>query len=313
MRYQPHLDGLRALAALAVVAFHARAPGFLGGYVGVDLFFVLSGYLITRLLAENSNIPRFYARRARRLLPALLFFLAVYLLVFPFLVPGHPHVRDAALAALYVSDYTASFTGAPKYLVHTWSLSVETHFYLLWPLILIKLNPGIRTLVVAYILATAWRWWWPDWFEAYTRFDTHATGLILGCIIAKIRDVPRFPAWLGIAILAVACFHFRWLSPDIKTWGWVIVELGAAVAILGTPASWLSSAPIVYIGRLSYGLYLWHYPTSRLLREWGEPWWVVLIASLLIGLVMAAVSYHTVEAWFRRRRVMSAGAAPETS
>src|SRR5690606_19061533 len=125
-----------------------------------------------------------------------------------------------------------------------------------------------------------------------------ATGLILGCIIAKVRDVPRIPAWLGIAFLAVACVRFFWLSPEIKTWGWVIVELGAAVAILGTPAAWMSSGALVYIGKLSYGLYLWHYPISRLLREWDEPWWSVLLTSLLLGLALSAISYHTVEAYF---------------
>lgn len=300
MQYQPHLDGLRALAALAVVAFHARAPGFSGGYVGVDLFFVLSGYLITRLVIEKPDITRFYLRRARRLLPTLLLFLLGYLLTFPLLFPEHSHFRDAILAALYLSDYTVAFGGVPDYLRHTWSLSVEAHFYILCPFLLIRMNPRIRTLVIIYLLATAWRWWWPDWREAYYRFDTHASGLILGCIIAKIRNLPKFPAWPGLLILSIACVHFYWLSPTIKEHGWVIVELGAAVAILGTPPTWLSSASLTYIGKLSYGLYLWHYPIARIFRDAGDPWWVILAASLTCGLIMSAFSYHTVEAYFRR-------------
>src|SRR5690606_20056331 len=111
LRYVPQLDGLRALAVLAVVAFHARVPVVSGGFLGVDLFFVLSGYLITRLLADEYArsgriaLGEFYLRRLRRLYPALMALLAVYVVAAPFLFPEHSkHQRDAAIAALYLSD-----------------------------------------------------------------------------------------------------------------------------------------------------------------------------------------------------------------
>src|ERR1044071_2906095 len=110
MRYYPALDGLRALAAIAVVLFHCRVGGgefvFGSGFLGVDVFFVLSGFLITQQLREGRALGEFYWRRALRLLPALLFFLGVYVAVAPLLWPGQPHGRDALFAGLYLSDIT---------------------------------------------------------------------------------------------------------------------------------------------------------------------------------------------------------------
>jgi peptidoglycan/LPS O-acetylase OafA/YrhL len=300
MRYVPALDGLRALAVLAVVAFHARVPGFGGGFIGVDLFFVLSGYLITQVLAENPSLPRFYWRRARRLIPALALMLAAYLAVYPLLVPNYPHWRDAGLAFFYLSDYSVAFSDAPNYLRHTWSLAVEEHFYLLWPLVVLRFRPPVRWLLVAYVIATAWRWWWPDWMEAYSRFDTHATGLILGCAIASAWRA-AFPAWPGLAILALCCALYSWGSPFVQGPGFVIAEIGAAIAILGTPPRWLGTEALAYLGKLSYGIYLWHYPITRAFRDSGEPWQLTLASSLALSIIAAAISYHTIEAAFRSR------------
>lgn len=298
--YRPELDGLRAIAAVMVVLFHARAPGFLGGFIGVDVFFVLSGYLITRILDENQDLRRFYWRRFLRLTPPLVTLLAAYLLLYPMIRPDHPHGRDAWLAALYLSDYSMAFFEAPDYLRHTWSLSVEEHFYLLWPLVLIRLRPSIKTLVIAYIAATLWRWNWPDWREAYYRFDTHSSGLILGCIIARAKFPVSFPAWPALLVLLVACMTFRWLSPLVQGPGWTVVEVAAAAAVLGTPPAWLVTMPLVYVGRLSYGLYLWHYPIARVFRDAHDPWWITLAVSLGVGLSLAILSHHTIEAVFRR-------------
>src|SRR5687768_11060779 len=136
MRYMPELDGLRALAVCAVLAFHAGAPMAQSGYLGVDLFFVLSGFLITSILvAEHERsgtiaVGRFYVRRALRLYPSLLLMLAVFVVVAPLLWPELPAARYALWSALYLSDYTRALIGEPEVLSYTWSLSVEEHFYL---------------------------------------------------------------------------------------------------------------------------------------------------------------------------------------
>jgi len=299
MTYNPNLDGLRALAVLVVVAFHARVPGFTGGYVGVDLFFVLSGYLITNVFSSNPNLIRFYIRRAKRLIPALTLMLAAYLTVFPILRPEHPHVRDALIAFLYLSDYAAAFWSSPDYLRHTWSLAVEEHFYLLWPLIMLRFRPTVRALLVAYIVATAWRWGWTGWHEAYYRFDTRLSGLILGCIWANLKIDQKFPAWPGIFMLAVAATTFHWREYWVQGWGFMIAEIAAAIAILGTPPRWLSHPQLVYLGKLSYGVYLWHYPIARLLRDTEVAWQATFLISLSLSVLFAAASYRWWECYFR--------------
>jgi peptidoglycan/LPS O-acetylase OafA/YrhL len=300
MRYVPALDGLRALAVLAVVAFHARVPGFGGGFIGVDLFFVLSGYLITQVLAENPSLPRFYWRRARRLIPAFSLMLVAYMAVYPLVRPSYPHWRDALLAFFYLSDYSFYFAGIPDFIRNTWSLAVEEHFYLVWPAIFIAWRPRVQWLLVAFVIATLWRAASLDWVGAYHRFDTHASGLILGCAIASVRRVD-FPAWPGLLILAVCTALFQWKMPLVQYIGFTVAEVGAMIAIIGRPPGWLSHPALAYVGKLSYGIYLWHYPIMRITRDSGEPWQLTLSVSLGLSVIAAAISYHTVEAAFRSR------------
>lgn len=131
---KPELDGLRAIAISLVMLFHSRCFIVPGAFAGVDIFFVLSGFLITRLLlAEQScggriDIGSFYIRRITRLTPALLLMLSVYVLLAPMLWPSADHLFQAGLAFFYASDYARAFWGVPQYLTHTWSLSVEEHF-----------------------------------------------------------------------------------------------------------------------------------------------------------------------------------------
>ena len=171
MNYNPQLDGLRAIAAIIVVAFHAKAPQFGGGFLGVDIFFVLSGYLITKLLVEektlsgNINYRRFFTRRLWRLYPALLTLLAVYALLAPTLFPqfsATKHYQDIVLSGLYLADYARTFHAPLSVLNHTWSLAAEMHFYLVWPLILslvLRLPKECIqfTLLIMWLAATLWR------------------------------------------------------------------------------------------------------------------------------------------------------------
>lgn len=302
MRYDPKLDGIRAFAAISVVFFHSNVPCFHGGFIGVDVFFVLSGYLITKVLQDCPDLPRFYIHRIKRLIPPLTFMLAVYLLVFPILVPGYPHARDAGLSFFYLSDYGVSFFDLPKYLRHTWSLSVEEHFYLLWPLIFLTFKPPVRVLIAAYVIATLWRWsCTPSGIvETYHRFDTRMSGLILGCILGLI-SIPRISAWPGMIALAAACLLIR-IDFNYLRYGAIFVDMAAAVLIIGVKPKWLGSAPIAYLGKLSYGIYLWHYPIVCICRNLELPWYTTAAVSLSASIGFSALSYHFVERWFRRRR-----------
>lgn len=314
MKYVPALDGIRALAVLLVVAFHSQVPGFGAGFLGVDVFFVLSGYLITSLLLEEHGrtgrieLTRFYVRRLRRLYPALLAMLAVYLVIAPWAFPRASmmvHVRDAVLSAHYLADYARTFHIFPRVLLHMWSLSIEEHFYLVWPLLLLAALRLPRRLAIAslaglFVAATAWRlaeiphlgW------GVYQRFDTHASGLVLGCLAGLIgRKLPTYCWPLGVAGMVFALVAFVHGQHETMTMGFTIAELSALIVILSQPA-WLGAAPLAWIGRMSYGLYLWHYLIVRLIRL-SYPWWVSMSVATIGGLALAALSYYTIERYFR--------------
>lgn len=273
MPYTASLDGIRAIAALVIVAYHARIPGLPGGFFGVDVFFVLSGYLVTRLLAEEhaqSGTIRYRAfmqRRIRRLSPALLTMLAAYLLAAPWLfaeVPFARHVRDAWWSALY-------------------------------------------------LLATAWRAASPehlgDVWAFYIRTDTHCSGLLLGSFIgllnppAPARRTAACMATAGIVILAFALTFYstKWIVT--VQYGFTVAEAAAALLVVARP-SWLGGAVLAWLGRMSYGLYLWHYPIMRALREQGwenHDWPAILAVGGTLGLMCAVASHHWVEGRFYRR------------
>lgn len=298
MRYMPGLDGLRALAAIAVVCCHSGAGWARGGFVGVDVFFVLSGYLITRLLAEKQpTLREFYIRRLRRLTPPLALMLAVYLAVFYVAVPDHPHYIEAGLSILYLSDYATTFWGLPYYLGHTWSLAVEEHFYLIWPLVFYRFRPSVKMLAWGFVAATLWRLQFDGWASFYGRFDARLSGLILGCLIAHFpRD--KFPAWPGLLALGFAAFYMQWEGGYTQGPGITTIEIAAAVVVLGSHPKWLQSSVLTYLGKLSYGIYLWHYPIARLMD--GQPWQLILPVTLVASVALAALSYHTIEAWSRQ-------------
>ena len=220
--YNPALDGLRGVAILLVVLSHAHVPLFDGAFLGVDLFFVLSGFLITSLLLmeqqSNGRLQywRFYRRRFFRLMPALALFLATYCLLAPLLWPGLDDVRqDALVSLLYLADYGIAFFDSPGTLLHMWSLSVEEHFYLVWPPLLAlllrfsKAGAVWRPLAALYLLSWAWRVVWvvqgQQFYEIFFRFDTRASGLLAGCLLAALMvEKPAFIGWRAHATRAVA-------------------------------------------------------------------------------------------------------------
>lgn len=320
MHYSRSLDGLRAVAALTVAAYHAKTPSMPGGFLGVDLFFVLSGYLITRLLIDEYrssatvDLSGFMARRLRRLYPALLLLVAVYLVIAQLVftdVHFARHLLDAMWTLLYISNYSSVFDQFLSILGHVWSLAVEVQFYVLWPILFLLLARLPRPLILfvmimLYLAATGWRWWrfeFSDPWLIYTGTDTRCSGLILGCLLAYLRpQLHHYWSLVGILALLFSVNFFNWPWDIAAHIGFSIAEWGAALLIAAPPA-WLGAPVLVWLGRISYGFYLWHYLIMRMLQEWGWHWLAVLVVGVALGLIGASLSYHFIEHRFHSSRV----------
>lgn len=334
MSNNPAFDGLRALAVLLVFLFHAKAPGFKGAFIGVDVFFVLSGYLITSLLREEVvqtggiSLLSFYRNRALRLWPALILMLCTYLVAAPFLWPQVDAAGGALLAGFYLTDFSYPWYGEPDIVSHTWSLAVEAHFYLLWPFAVMLLarlerRQAMAILAVMFLFATAWRWHaamtGANWHDLYFRFDMRVSGLALGALLAfaKWQPAPRSTEIMGGISLAAIVF----LAMD-PTWGThssimyqPVTDLASAglVAALASQQPTLltkifSARPAVQLGLISYAVYLWHYPIIRALRP-DHDWIVVAVAGGLLSLILAQLSYTFLESPLRRLRHRGRGKA----
>jgi peptidoglycan/LPS O-acetylase OafA/YrhL len=320
MHYNPALDGVRAMSVLAVVCFHCGMPGVQGGFVGLDVFFVLSGFLITSLLAQECRsgaieVGRFYARRALRLGPTLMLLLVAYLALAPCLWPSDDRWLAAALAALYVYDYALAFWDPTNTVGHTWSLGVEEKFYLLWPFalpLLLRMRRPVAWLLVVFFAVTAWRYgvaltW--GWKQAYFSFDTRMSGIVLGAIAALSR-VRVSRRTLAVALVALA---IDIALPSLPTMDQIeavtlritLAELAAFVLVCHAAANakgqFLSWPPLVYIGRLSYGIYLWHFPIVSLLAKSLSPW-AKLGLTLPLSVALAALCLHAVDVPLRKWR-----------
>jgi peptidoglycan/LPS O-acetylase OafA/YrhL len=338
IRYRPGLDGLRAIAVIAVFAYHARIDWLPGGFLGVDLFFVLSGYLITSLLlveweARNRiDLRRFWLRRARRLLPALVVVvLASLILASIFARQDLAHTRsDVVGSLLYYANWHEiianrsyfNLTGNPSLLRHTWSLGVEEQFYIVWPLLLV---PGLvlvgrkrlPMIVIAGIAASAalmWILYNPvDPSRVYYGTDSRAFLLLMGILLAlvwpRIEELARRALPLlelcGVAALVGAVLLFRNMqdfNPTLYRGGdlaaaFCFVVLIAAVAHPKTGiGNALGVAPLRWIGERSYGIYLWHWPIIVLLAGVNtRPGLGIVAAETALVLAAATLSYRFVE------------------
>lgn len=306
--YRPGLDGLRAVAVLLVVARHVTAEDQLVGFgwVGVGMFFVLSGFLITSLLLEEHaatgavSLPRFYRRRACRLLPALALLLVAWWAVAP----------DAGLAtAGYVANYAVAGGADLGPFSHAWSLAVEEHFYLVWPVAFLWLArrgrleclPWIAGSVAVYRVLLLVAGVELDWLRRAT--DARMDMLLIGCALAvavKHRSL-IVPGWLTRAAVAVAA-GLALLVPDASvftvTVGYPLMGLCAAVLILHAYQGdqLLGAWPLRGIGRVSYGVYLWHFPIAWWLVERGWDYGPTFTATVIAGTALAvAVSWRYVE------------------
>lgn len=324
MPYVPALDGLRALAIALVLLFHAGLPGFPGGNLGVDLFLVLSGYLITRLLMieyqghGRIELRMFYLRRLWRLMPPLLLMLLLYSVLAPLTWPDYPfHLRDVLALLFYLGNVAMATGYSPDKLMHGWSLGLEEQFYLLWPLLLLALwryLPQVawgRGLLLLYLLMTCWRllnllvWEVPSG-EAYYRPDLHCTGLVLGSALAMVNVGKEYRFWpvAAFGLLLVALLiprsgeaHLAWFVPT--------GELAAALIILSVQqggSAWLQHPLLVHVGKMSYGLYLFHYPVMKYMTEQHMPWYWVLLFGSGLTYLLALGSFHSIERFAREYR-----------
>lgn len=326
------MDGLRAVAIVLVMLFHAQVPGFSGGFIGVDVFFTLSGYLITSLLivefreTGRIDVRWFYIRRLLRLTPALFVMLLTYVAISPLAwSDGANHFQQAAVAMAYLSDYGVAFWGVPSHISHTWSLAVEEHYYVIWPLILVISLKHCQPrrlfvlLFLAYIFSIVWRWAWIEsgqtWNQVYYRFDTHLSGLLLGASLAAGMQVSAIYSFLAshkkyfiwLPLISIITLQYQWGDYWMLIHGIGLAEWSTAAILLaisqrqGMVFDVLSTAILNWIGRLSYSLYLWHFPIFLFLRK-NHDWIYVLQVGMPIAITLAAASYYTVELWVLRYR-----------
>ncbi len=336
LRYVPALDGIRAFAVLFVMSYHLtevfaprkylRGGPVPGGFLGVDLFFVLSGFLITSLLlGEQSTTGRislrgFYRRRALRLLPALVAMLFVHLLYTALTgLPLAIEIHSIIAVILYVANwYMTTGHRVAAGLRHLWSLSVEEQFYAIWPVITIVVLGVRRSLrfTIAALLATVlalalWRaWLWDNGAHASGligfRTDGRADGLLLGALAGYLwtwRAIPKHGLRLAAsvsAILVVVCVaYIKAGSSFYIKGGYTSVALaGATIVLAAAQGEWaatraLASRPLRSIGRVSYGLYLWHAPVFVAVRRYCHSW--PLLPQVLLALAITAA--FTLASW----------------
>lgn len=341
---RPALDGIRAVAVGLVIAFHCGVGPMAGGFIGVDVFFVLSGYLVTAVLMraheESGRIQlgRFYSRRVRRLLPAAVVTLVATVAVFSSLVSAvelESIQRAARAALLYVAnwffiaestDYFAADVNRNPVL-HMWSLAVEEQFYLLWPLLLSgvmavggrlgRRGPSSRRFaatvtalgaVVSVGAAQALAGSAPS--RAYFGTDTRAYQLLVGALLALVPGVVgrarRRPgaasllAWVGLGAVGVLATSIVEVGPVGRGAFTALAVVGLIVGVEAVPTGslgrLLSIDPVVYLGQISYGIYLWHWPLVLALDELvevGTPARLVTVTMLSCGL--AALSHRLLE------------------
>jgi peptidoglycan/LPS O-acetylase OafA/YrhL len=330
-KYVPAIDGLRALAIGAVIASHFGADRFIPGGFGVTLFFFISGYLITSLMIREYtqsgtvSISSFYIRRFLRLAPALMTMIITVSLAF-FALFGFVTVPQISAAALYYMNYYLILGGqADMPLGPLWSLSVEEHYYLLFPIIFAsawkyreRFLIGLSAVVVAVLL---WRLalvlvWHVGQDRTYSATDTRIDSILFGAILAAIPKttfagvVKYLDSWTVMVIAATVILITFLYRNDVfretarySLQGIALMPLFYSTLFSGRLAfarAILETAPFVWIGKLSYSLYLWHMPVLLFSEKLG--FGNQTLAKLTITILLAAISYYGVEAFFQRMR-----------
>lgn len=355
--YKPALDGLRGISILAVMAFNGHFLWLQGGFVGVDIFFVLSGFLITALLVQEFRrtagigLKNFYFRRALRLLPAL-FALMLFCIAYALLLQPADKAAVTLKGVLYTFFYVANWSQIPPFppgigaLSHAWSLSVEEQFYIIFPLlllVLLKLKSKrivlaiLCSLVTISMLLNVWFWHaGTPFLRMYFGTDTRANELLIGCLAAlillwgtlqpsnRLKWAFHFVSLISLVGILISFFLVRHFDPFVYNGGFTLISIGTAVLILDLLVfpSILSRcfefAPLVWIGKISYGLYLWHFPifqaTQKLFEGKTSPIFYE-VTGVVVTLVVATISYYFLEQPFLklRRRDSDNEAKPDLS
>lgn len=337
LEYRADVDGLRAIAVLSVILFHAQYSLFAGGFVGVDVFFVISGYLITSIILKQDDtagsfLKKFYEGRIRRLLPPVIPVLLVtsafaYSLLS--LEAMEEYTKSLVAFLMFISNWffwdVAGYFDGPSHLkplLHTWSLSVEEQFYIFFPVIALLLKRYHKSLLPAFILAVfigslsynIYLVWNNDlnsaFFNSFGRFWEIALGSLLACGLIKSPTSAVMKNIVGATglIVIVCCVFF--LREDISFPGfWALFPtIGAAMVILaqgGVASKILAAKPLVGVGLISYALYLWHWPLFAFLNTYfisprPEYFAVAIVATFILSLA----SYFFIERPVRFKVVM---------
>lgn len=343
MKYLPSIDGLRAFAVGVVVLFHAEL-GFTGGFIGVDVFFVISGFLITRLilrgLREGSfSVVGFWERRIRRILPALCFMVGAVLLAgwFLLLPPAYASLGASAVwqvflvANVYFWRNTGYFAGAAEEmpLLHTWSLAVEEQFYLAVPVLLMacwcwhchRRKAVILLLAGITIGSFAVSVYGVAFHQsaAFYLLPFRAWELALGSALAVLPEscfrvrpwLQEVLGWIGLSMILIAALTFDRNTP-FPGFAALLPCIGTALVIWATAwrtgllSGMLAWPPLVWVGLISYSLYLWHWPLFAIARSWAlEPLAITDRLMLVVAsVVLAFLSYRFVEQPFRRKQIL---------
>ncbi|MEQ1874039.1 MAG: acyltransferase family protein [Ilumatobacteraceae bacterium] len=334
-RFRPEVEGLRAVAVVLVLLYHAKLGGLSGGYIGVDVFFVLSGFLITSLLMRELattgtvSLVGFWARRARRLLPASGLVVVATLIASRFMLDGLSQgdlARDAIAACAFVANFRFFNVGtdylaegqAVSPLLHFWSLAVEEQYYLVWPglmLVLVRYARLARRSLIA-VLGLMWvaslilcvRSTRSEPMWAFFMLPARAWELLSGALIAVVggtlwkraERLRSIVGYVGLAVIVGVAFAyddattfpgFAAVAPVLAT-----VAVINAGALPGGPGLFLSASPMLWLGARSYAIYLWHFPVLLLAEAKYGPLNALTRGGLLLGAVgLAALSYMVLE------------------
>lgn len=338
-KYRPEIDGLRAVAVLAVFIFHLGVKGFAGGFVGVDVFFVISGYLITSIIQKDINknefsIVKFYDRRFRRIMPAL-YLLLIFTMLFTwfYFMPQEmkSYCRSLLSSLLFYSNFLFwneagyfDLDSAMKPLLHTWSLSIEEQFYIFYPTLLYFLNRYLKSKKILIIGVLFWVSLLSNIWITHTDGEmgfyftpTRVWELLLGALIAlkafpqnKNHSINEVLCWSGLSMLIYSVFIFDsdTVFPGMNA---AIPCFGTAFLIYGNQGQHMTSAGkllatniMTWFGKISYSLYLWHWPAIVFTKYYFMRELTTFDQVLIfIGATLAAyLSWKYVEQPFREKK-----------